>query len=60
VGFGAYAIPVRGVFPLFGRFVMAHEIDQTTGRAAVFVTGEPAWHRLGTVIEQATSSAEAR
>jgi phage/plasmid-like protein (TIGR03299 family) len=38
---------------------VAHEIDQTTGRAAVFVTGEPAWHRLGTVIEQATTSAEA-
>src|SRR6201996_5576458 len=38
---------------------MAHAIDQTTGRAAVFVTGEPAWHRLGTVIEQATTSAEA-
>jgi len=34
---------------------MAHAIDQTTGRAAVFVTGEPAWHRLGTVIEQATT-----
>jgi phage/plasmid-like protein (TIGR03299 family) len=38
---------------------MAHEIDQTTGSAAVFVTGEPAWHRLGTVIAQATTSAEA-
>lgn len=38
---------------------MAHEIDQTTGRAAVFVSGEPAWHRLGTVIEQATTSFEA-
>ena len=38
---------------------MAHEIDQTTGRAAVFVTGETAWHRLGTVIEQAATSAEA-
>jgi phage/plasmid-like protein (TIGR03299 family) len=38
---------------------MAHEIDQTTGRAAVFVTGQPAWHQLGTVIEQATTSAEA-
>jgi phage/plasmid-like protein (TIGR03299 family) len=38
---------------------VAHEIDQTTGRAAVFVTGEPAWHRLGTVIELATTSAEA-
>jgi phage/plasmid-like protein (TIGR03299 family) len=38
---------------------VAHEIDQTTDRAAVFVTGEPAWHRLGTVIENATTSAEA-
>jgi phage/plasmid-like protein (TIGR03299 family) len=38
---------------------MAHEIDQTTGTAAVFVTGEPAWHKLGTVIEQAATSAEA-
>ena len=38
---------------------MAHEIDQTTGRAAVFVTGEPAWHRLGTIIERAATSAEA-
>jgi phage/plasmid-like protein (TIGR03299 family) len=38
---------------------VAHEIDMTTGSAAVFVTGEPAWHRLGTVIEQAASSAEA-
>ncbi len=38
---------------------MAHAIDQTTGRAAVFVTGEPAWHQLGMVIENATTSAEA-
>jgi phage/plasmid-like protein (TIGR03299 family) len=38
---------------------MAHAIDQTTGRAAVFVTGEPAWHQLGVVIEKATTSAEA-
>ena len=38
---------------------MAHEIDMTTGSAAVFVTGEPAWHRLGTVIQEATTSAEA-
>jgi phage/plasmid-like protein (TIGR03299 family) len=44
---------------LFGGVFMAHAIDQTTGRAAVFVVGEPAWHRLGTVIEQATTSAEA-
>ena len=48
-----------GVFLPFRRCLVAHEIDQTTGRAAVFVTGEPAWHRLGTVIEQATTSAEA-
>jgi phage/plasmid-like protein (TIGR03299 family) len=38
---------------------MAHEIDRSTGRAAVFVTGEPAWHRLGTVISHAVDSAEA-
>ena len=38
---------------------MSDGIDQTTGRAAVFVTGEPAWHRLGTVIEQATTSFQA-
>ena len=38
---------------------MAHEIDITTGTAAVFVTGEPAWHRLGRVIESAATSSEA-
>jgi phage/plasmid-like protein (TIGR03299 family) len=38
---------------------MAHEIDLTTGKAAVFVTGEPAWHQLGRVIENAATSAEA-
>lgn len=38
---------------------MAHEIDTTTGRAAVFVTGEPAWHKLGTVVSEAQTSAEA-
>jgi|SRR5579884_2353833 len=38
---------------------MAHEIDQTTGKAAVFVTGEPAWHKLGTVIQKAATSAAA-
>jgi phage/plasmid-like protein (TIGR03299 family) len=38
---------------------MAHEIDTTTGTAAVFVTGTPAWHRLGRVIAEAASSAEA-
>jgi hypothetical protein len=40
-----------GVFFLFRRCFVAHEIDQTMGRAAVFVIGEPAWHRLGTMIE---------
>jgi len=38
---------------------MPHEIDTTTGRAAVFVTGQPAWHGLGTVIESAATSHEA-
>ncbi len=35
---------------------MAHEIDTTTGAAAVFVTGKPAWHKLGTVVAQAQTS----
>lgn len=38
---------------------MAHEIDTTTGEAACFVTGTPAWHKLGTVVAQAQTSAEA-
>ncbi len=38
---------------------MSHEIDTTTGNAAVFTTGEPAWHRLGTTIKTAATSAEA-
>ncbi len=38
---------------------MSHEIDQTTGKAAVFVVGDPAWHGLGTVIREAATSAEA-
>ena len=38
---------------------MAHEIDTTTGRPAVFVTGTPAWHGLGRVIDKAATSAEA-
>ena len=40
-------------------FVMAHEIDQSTGRAAVFVNGQPAWHGLGTVVADAQTSEEA-
>lgn len=38
---------------------MSHEIDVSTGKAGLFVTGEPAWHRLGTVIKSAATSAEA-
>lgn len=38
---------------------MAHEIDMSTGRAAVFVTGEPAWHRLGVNVAAAQTSDEA-
>ncbi len=38
---------------------MAHEIDATTGQTAVFVTGEAAWHKLGTVVSTAQTSAEA-
>ncbi len=38
---------------------MSHEIDTTTGKAACFVTKEPAWHRLGKVIREAATSAEA-
>ena len=38
---------------------MSHEIDTSTGRPAVFVTGTPAWHRLGKTIEQAATSADA-
>ncbi|MCL2648185.1 MAG: DUF932 domain-containing protein [Phycisphaerales bacterium] len=38
---------------------MSHEIDTSTGRAAVFVTGTPAWHNLGRTIEHAATSAGA-
>jgi phage/plasmid-like protein (TIGR03299 family) len=38
---------------------MSHEIDTSTGQAAVFVTREPAWHRLGTVVQEAQTSDEA-
>lgn len=38
---------------------MAHEIDQSTGNAAIFTVGEPAWHKLGVTVEQAQNSAEA-
>lgn len=38
---------------------MAHAIDTSTGRAAVFVTRQPAWHKLGTVVSEAQTSEEA-
>ena len=38
---------------------MPHEIDETTGRAAIFTTGQPAWHGLGQTVEEAQTSAEA-
>lgn len=38
---------------------MAHLIDTTTGRAAVFVVGEAAWHKLGVNISEAQTSDEA-
>jgi hypothetical protein len=31
----------------------------STGQPAVFVTGEPAWHKLGTVVANALTSAQA-
>ena len=39
--------------------IMAHEIDTTTGRAAVIVAGMPAWHRLGTNVAEVQTSADA-
>ena len=38
---------------------MAHEIDFSTGKPAVFTTGTPPWHRLGTVVANAQTSSEA-
>lgn len=35
---------------------MAHELDQTTGRAAVMVAGEAPWHRLGVNVAQTQTS----
>jgi hypothetical protein len=37
----------------------AHEIDITTGRAAVFTVGTPPWHRLGVTAADAKTSEEA-
>jgi len=38
---------------------MAHEIDQSSGRAAVMVAGAPPWHRLGVAVADAQTSSEA-
>lgn len=38
---------------------MAHAIDTTTGKAAVFTTGEKAWHGLGINVADAQTSDEA-
>lgn len=38
---------------------MSHQIDTTAGRAACFVAGQPAWHKLGAVVAEAQTSAEA-
>ena len=38
---------------------MAHEIDFSTGKPAVFTVGTPPWHRLGTTVADAQTSADA-
>lgn len=38
---------------------MSHELDISTGQPAVFVTGAPAWHKLGKVVANAITSAQA-
>ncbi len=38
---------------------MPHEIDQTTGSAAVFTVGTPPWHGLGRTVETALTSDQA-
>ena len=38
---------------------MAHEIDTSTGVAAVFTVGEPPWHRLGINVQDAQTSEQA-
>jgi phage/plasmid-like protein (TIGR03299 family) len=49
---------MRDVAEMRGR-VRRHLIDQSTGRAAIFVAGAPPWHGLGTVIAQAVTSQQA-
>lgn len=38
---------------------MADNISQRDGQAAVMVVGEPAWHRLGTVLDRPATAAKA-
>ena len=38
---------------------MSHMIDMSSGTAAIFTAGEPAWHKLGTAVMEAASSQEA-
>jgi hypothetical protein len=38
---------------------MPHEIDISTGQAAVFTAGAPPWHGLGRNIQEAVISAQA-
>ncbi len=39
--------------------VRQHNIDESTGKAAVFAAGETAWHKLGVTITDAINSSEA-
>ena len=38
---------------------MSHNINVNKGKASIFVVKEPAWHRLGTVVENAVKSIDA-
>jgi len=38
---------------------MPHEVDESTGEAAAYFAERPAWHRLGTVVEEAVDSGQA-
>lgn len=38
---------------------MPHNISERDGNAAVMVVGEPAWHRLGTVLDKPATAEEA-
>lgn len=38
---------------------MAHDIDESTGKAAVMIAGKAAWHKLGVNVAEAQASADA-